>query len=260
MEAPKSPWRYPHLMFRGDSRKHKTVSFKQSSGMDGHGRHGHHLELPPGAVGGHGRFGVEGKEAGASLRLDCGWQSWSSYFAGFLRRTDSKDSECSSLSSVPHQGRDDLRSALSVPMQDQFKKFRRTDSSESSNSSLASFGGLSAILNRTNSKKRARQQNAAALVAGHPGAPQVTLVGHSQVERADSGQSIVSRGYTVQDSAGSAGAATVVSPAAVPGSSVVTVSGASGKTDEVAIIVSGRKNSLTKAVRYVFKSFSWLAP
>ena len=28
-EAPKSPWRYPHLMFR-ESRKHKTVSFKKS--------------------------------------------------------------------------------------------------------------------------------------------------------------------------------------------------------------------------------------
>ena len=32
----------------------------------------------------------------------------------FLRRTDSKDSSCSSLSSVPHQ-RDDLRHAISVP-------------------------------------------------------------------------------------------------------------------------------------------------
>ena len=63
MEAPKSPWRYPHLVFRGDSRKHKTVSFKQSGGADGHGRHGHHLELPPGAVGGAGagKFGVEGE-------------------------------------------------------------------------------------------------------------------------------------------------------------------------------------------------------
>ena len=28
-EAPKSPWRYPHLMFR-ESRKHKAVSFKKS--------------------------------------------------------------------------------------------------------------------------------------------------------------------------------------------------------------------------------------
>lgn len=151
MEAPKSPWRYPHLMFRGDSRKHKSVSFKQSGGLDGRGgASGQHLELPAGAVGGHSRYGVHD---------------------GFLRRTDSKDSECSSLSSVhphSHQTRDELRSALSVPpMHDQFKKFRRTDSSESSNSSLASFGGLSAILSRNNSKKRARQQNAAAIIAGH---------------------------------------------------------------------------------------------
>ncbi len=155
------------------------------------------------------------------------------------------------------------------PLQDQFKKFRRTDSSESSNSSLASFGGLSAILSRTNSKKRARQQNAAAIVAGHTGAPQVTLVGHSQVERADSGQSVVSRGYTVQqqqqqqDSSGAAASSSAAGAAAAAGgaadgaaggaaaagASVVTVGGASGKADEVAIIVSGRKNSLTKAVR-----------
>ena len=32
MEAPKSPWRYPHLMFRTDSRKNKAVSFKQNPG------------------------------------------------------------------------------------------------------------------------------------------------------------------------------------------------------------------------------------
>merc|ERR1711970_1289893 len=39
MEAPKSPWRYPHLMFRADSRKQKSVSFR-----NGHGRN--QLELP----------------------------------------------------------------------------------------------------------------------------------------------------------------------------------------------------------------------
>ena len=32
MDAPKSPWRYPHLMFRSDSRKSKAVSFKQNPG------------------------------------------------------------------------------------------------------------------------------------------------------------------------------------------------------------------------------------
>merc|ERR1712223_1283605 len=30
MEAPKSPWRYPHLMFRNDSRKQKNVSFRRN--------------------------------------------------------------------------------------------------------------------------------------------------------------------------------------------------------------------------------------
>merc|ERR1719445_1112464 len=41
MEAPKSPWRYPHLMFRADSKKQKSVSFRNQ-----HGRN--HLELPGG--------------------------------------------------------------------------------------------------------------------------------------------------------------------------------------------------------------------
>jgi dual oxidase maturation factor 1 len=30
-DAPKSPWRYPHLSLRGDSRKHKSVSFKKKA-------------------------------------------------------------------------------------------------------------------------------------------------------------------------------------------------------------------------------------
>merc|ERR1712025_1389479 len=68
MEAPKSPWRYPHLMFRADSKKQKSVSFRNQ-----HGRN--QLELP--GVGGFGEF------------------------AKHLRRTGSKDSECSSLSSAP---------------------------------------------------------------------------------------------------------------------------------------------------------------
>merc|ERR1711953_440691 len=34
MDAPKSPWRYPHLMFRTDSRKNKAVSFKQNPAFD----------------------------------------------------------------------------------------------------------------------------------------------------------------------------------------------------------------------------------
>ncbi len=50
MEAPKSPWRYPHLMFRNDSRKHhKSVSFKASGGNRTH------LELPSGAFAATGK-------------------------------------------------------------------------------------------------------------------------------------------------------------------------------------------------------------
>ena len=133
MEAPKSPWRYPHLMFR-DSRKHKSVSFKASNGE--------------------------------RSRLDLN-----------LRREDSKDSSISSLSS---QHPNDLRTLSVPPFQDHFgKKFKRTDSSESSNSSLASFGQ---IFGRKNSHKKV----AAAHKQPHPHSPlaagHVTLVtGHSQV-------------------------------------------------------------------------------
>ena len=141
--------------------------------------------------------------------------------AGFLRRTDSKDSSCSSLSSVPHTGREDLRNTVSVPafhvskkrvavpgdrkslanlsshkftLQEKFNKFRRTDSSESSNSSLASFGGLSAILTRNGSRSKKRAHSADKY---HHGASGVQLVSHSPIDRADSGQSVISRGYTV---------------------------------------------------------------
>ena len=69
MEAPKSPWRYPHLMFRTDSRKNKAVSFKQNPAFDP---------------------------------------------SGMLRRTDSKESNCSSIHSMAH--REDLRQTLSVPV------------------------------------------------------------------------------------------------------------------------------------------------
>merc|ERR1711970_1043646 len=146
MEAPKSPWRYPHLMFRADSKKQKSVSFRNQ-----HGRN--HLELP-GGVGGFGEF------------------------AKHLRRTDSKDSECSSLSSALVPGsQHDLRPTLSVPaFHDHFNKFRRTDS-ESSGSSFASIG-LS-ILSRGGSRKTGRNT----VVEGVDRA----------IERADSSQSFSSQ-------------------------------------------------------------------
>merc|ERR1712003_563452 len=76
-------------------------------------------------------------------------------FAKHLRRTDSKDSSCSSLSSVPVPGgQHDLRPTVSVPVfHDHFNKFKRTDS-ESSGSSFASIG-LS-ILSRGGSRRTGR--------------------------------------------------------------------------------------------------------
>jgi len=170
MEAPKSPWRYPHLMFRADSKKNKAVSFRNH-----HGRN--QLEVP--GIG----FGE---------------------FAKHLRRTDSKDSSCSSLSSVPVPGgQHDLRPTLSVPVfHDHFNKFKRTDS-ESSGSSFASIG-LS-ILSRGGSRKTGR------------GADGV-------MERSDSSQSFSSQ--CRKDSGDQ-----------------------SKKGDEVCIVVSNRKDSITNAVR-----------
>merc|ERR1719516_142517 len=141
LEAPKSPWRYPHLMFRADSRKQKSVSFRNGQGRN-------QLELP--GVTGFGDF------------------------AKHLRRTDSKDSSCSSLSSAPHQGAHDLRPTLSVPasaFHEHFNKFRRTDS-ESSGGSMASLG-----LNLLGSRKTGRNT----VESGE--------LPHRAMERADSGQS-----------------------------------------------------------------------
>lgn len=174
MEAPKSPWRYPHLMFRTDSRKNKAVSFKQNPAFDP---------------------------------------------TGMLRRTDSKESNCSSIHSMAH-GREDLRQTLSVPVSAFHKQFKRTDSNDSNNSSLASFG-LS-ILSRNNSKKN--------------------QLNKKQVDRMDSD---ISRGFVLPPSS----LATCSSPPAstIPTSEVVEVEDI--KRDEVAIVVGSRKNSLTKAVR-----------
>jgi len=170
MEAPKSPWRYPHLMFRADSKKNKAVSFRNH-----HGRN--QLEVP--GIG----FGE---------------------FAKHLRRTDSKDSSCSSLSSVPVPGgQHDLRPTLSVPVfHDHFNKFKRTDS-ESSGSSFASIG-LS-ILSRGGSRRTGRG-------------------GDGVMERSDSSQSFSSQ--CRKDSGDQ-----------------------SKKGDEVCIVVSNRKDSITNAVR-----------
>jgi len=181
MEAPKSPWRYPHLMFRADSRKQKSVSFR-----NGHHAGRNHLELP---VSGFGEF------------------------TKHLRRTDSKDSSCSSLSSAPVPGgQHDLRPTLSVPaFHDHFNKFRRTDS-ESSGSSLASIG-LN-ILSRGNSKKTREWSD----------------VPDRAVERADSAQSFASSAATSRKDSGE---------------SQQQIK----RGDEVAVVVSSRKDSVTQAVR-----------
>ena len=96
------------------------------------------------------------------------------------------------------------------------KQFKRTDSNDSNNSSLASFG-LS-ILSRNNSKKNQLKR---------------------QVDRMDSD---ISRGFVMPPSS----LATVSSP---PLSSTEVVEVEDVKRDEVAIVVGSRKNSATKAVR-----------
>jgi len=182
MEPPKSPWRYPHLMFRADSKKQKSVSFR-----NGHPRN--QLELP--GVTGFGDF------------------------AKHLRRTDSKDSSCSSLSSAPVQGAHDLRPTLSVPasaFHEHFNKFRRTDS-ESSGSSLASIG--LGILGRKQRMEWAQEQQG------------VHVISDRAMERADSQQSFCSSVASRRESG-----------------EVVRQRG-----DEVAIVVSNRKDSVTSAVR-----------
>lgn len=175
MEAPKSPWRYPHLMFRNDSKKNKAVSFRNHQGRN-------QLEVP--GIG----FGE---------------------FAKHLRRTDSKDSSCSSLSSVPVPGgQHDLRPTVSVPVfHDHFNKFKRTDS-ESSGSSFASIG-LS-ILSRGGSRRTGR------------GADGITV--DRAMERTDSSQSFTSQ--CRKDSGDQ-----------------------SKKGEEVCIVVNNRKDSITNAVR-----------
>jgi len=182
MEAPKSPWRYPHLMFRADSRKQKSVSFRNGA----HARN--QLELP--GISGFGEF------------------------AKHLRRTDSKDSSCSSLSSAPQSGIHDLRPTMSVPsvaFHDHFNKFKRTDS-ESSGGSLASFGVN--ILSRGGSRKTGRN-------TGDSADPR-------SMERADSAQSFSS---------------------SVTGSRKDSNESVARRGDEVAIVVSNRKDSITNAVR-----------
>jgi len=186
MEAPKSPWRYPHLMFRADSRKQKSVSFRNHQGRN-------QLELP--GISGFGDF------------------------AKHLRRTDSKDSSCSSLSSAPQTGVHDLRPTLSGPsvnFHDHFNKFKRTDS-ESSGGSLASMAS-NLLLSRGGSRKTGRN----AVESGE-------LPGRA-VERADSAQSFASSMASSRKDSG--------------GSEAVARRG-----DEVAIVVSNRKDSLTNAVR-----------
>jgi len=253
MEAPKSPWRYPHLMFRSESRKNKGVTFKNSNGL----------------------HGMPGQDFGAM---------------NYLRRTDSKDSNCTSLSSVSHMhGRDDLRASMSVPPIAFGNKFRRTDSTDSSTSSLASFSQMFG-LSRNNSKNKGPNPHGPLGIANSGHSPVTISHGHLANARHQAGtpsplvqshppekkrsiesvkshaskSSTVSRGYVV--TSGSA----IVNPESAVGaaisnnsayhSGVEDISSASGSetasgsnsrksSDETAIVVSGRKNSMTKAVR-----------
>ena len=79
-----------------------------------------------------------------------------SHLPNYLRRTDSKDSSCSSMSSSQHR---DLGASMSMPAHFH-KQFKRTDSSDSNTSSLASFG--LGFLSRNGSKKKGPAPHATA--------------------------------------------------------------------------------------------------
>jgi len=223
MDTPKSPWRYPHLMFRTESRKSKAVSFKQDANM------------PP---------------------------SMGSHLPNYLRRTDSKDSSCSSLSSSQHR---DLGASMSMPAHFH-KQFKRTDSSDSNTSSLASFG--LGFLSRTGSKKTGpaphatahhhlhlkQQQELQQMQQPHPLghqplAPRMSplavasnppehgvLARTTGIQRGDSTDSVMARlssGTSRVEEVSSSGRST-------------NGTNSRKSSDEVAIVVSSRKNSLTK--------------
>jgi len=232
METPKSPWRYPHLMFRADSRKAKAVSFRHHGGSSRNNQ----LELP-----GSG-FGEFGKH---------------------LRRTDSKDSSCSSMSSLPQDGGGSLRPSLSVPpaFQDHFNKFRRTDS-ESSGGSFASLG--MSILSRGGSRKAGRTEELTGW--GTVGAGGVVIPPERAVERGDSNHSILSAAgrkdsVTSRKESVTSNRKESVSSRKESASSRKDSTSSGGQVagrresgevrrgDEVAIVVSHRKDSITNAVR-----------
>lgn len=246
MDAPKSPWRYPHLMFRSESRKNKGVTFKNSNGLQG---------MPPG-----------------------------NQDFNFLRRTDSKDSNCTSLSSASHMhGRDDLRASMSVPASAFGNKFRRTDSSDSSTSSLASFGQMLG-LSRNNSKNKGPNPHGNLGLGSSTGHPSVTIShGYNRyqpsplvqshppekkrsvesVKSNASKNSVVSRGYVVTSGSAivdpSSALAAAINKNSGYQSGVEEISSAGSESnsgynsrktsDDTAIVIGGRKNSMTKAVR-----------
>ena len=116
------------------------------------------------------------------------------------------------------------------------KKFHRTDSGESSNSSLASFG-LS-LLYRNNSKKTAR-------VPGHFVPPPPPSRG--MIERNDSA---INLGHSAIEVPSHPPLSTVSTAASPSVALAFEDSGSKSSGDEVTIVVgSRRKNSTTKAVR-----------
>jgi len=205
MDVPKSPWRYPHLMFRSDSRKSKAVSFKQNPAFD------------------------------------------PSDPTHMLRRTDSKESNCSSMTNMSH--REDLRQTLSVPAS-AFKQFKRTDSNDSNTSSLASFG-LS-LLSRNNSKKNQINKKLAERTDSNISRGQV-LPPSSLATVSSPSHAVVSPTRKVSPLAISNSGVEVVEVEETEAGTFTTVAHKGGRNnrnkDEVAIVVGSRKNSMTKAVR-----------
>jgi len=224
MEAPKSPWRYPHLNFR-DSKKNRR-----------------------------GRFGPNHRQPdarGQDPRL------------AFMRRTDSKESNCSSLSSTTAGGMSThgggmghdlaLQNQSGGPhsLHDQMfqKRFRRTDSAESNNSSLASF-----FLSRNNSKTNQNHNMAVNNGGGHSviersasgGVCTVRVLGPAaEAEHPSSLEGRIPGTFPAEGASGS-----VMGAVGGGASRSRRGSGVANDNDEVAVIVSsGRKNSVTKAVR-----------
>ena len=109
MEAPKSPWRYPHLVIRDSFRNTNkmSVKFRQPgdnfpSPANGHGHH--HMDMM-GVRAHRWRLSVSSRHnVSENIHQRCtNYRLRSVLFFQHLRRADSKDSTCSSMAMPPQQ-------------------------------------------------------------------------------------------------------------------------------------------------------------